>query len=1124
MLISAIVIGTVVVFAFSRLTVVGRVTRRDSTRLGAPSPALPVSRCGTRFGGNSTGLFGRRSVPEPRSKVMIAWQLATLAVLGMVGFPSIVSGGWRTINASNGLLDNSVWAMTEDRSGRFWIGTCRGVSCYDGAVFHTFPLPLTSASHWVTDLLEDRTGRLWVTTGGSGVHCFDGSQWTRYRAADGLGNNWVMGVLEDQDGALWFATFGAGAVRYDGVSWTRHTRADGLASDFVMSLVEDKAGDLWFATQDAGGSGGGVSRFSPRDGSWRTFTVSDGLVGDHVTAMLADRSGCLWFGTASGVSRFDPASNTWTTYADLAAQGGVGAIFEDRAGDIWFGTSYGGVTRFDGVRWTTFGPADGLVDVGICSIAQDRAGNLWFGSQTNGLSLYDGSGWTTHILDPGITNVIKALAEDSTGCIWVAHPYGVSMRIDSSWRLLPIDLARCLLVDRSGNVWCGTNGRGVGRYDGDGWTMYTTEDGLGDNYVRAIVEDHAGRLWFAANDERRDTGGVTMFDGTDWTRYDTDAGLAHRSVSCMAEDHEGCFWFGTNYPPGFGASRFNPATGEWRTFTTADGLADDLILSILVDRDGVLWFGTRVGGVTRYDGTSWTTYTMADGLSDAGVSSIFEDSSGNIWFGTLSGGVTRYDGVQWITYTGADGLANNRVDALLEDRRGIMWFGTFDGLSEFAPDRVPPLSVFVLTPGRISPRREIDFSFLAAFGEGSVMFSHRIDGGQWSDWTFLNSHVVEGVCDGGHVFSVRARDRHGNVEQSPAVWTFEVDATPPIPVIISPAFGEVVRDTVSVIGRTDDSRFLEFRVDVRQLGASTWEPPDAAEIAHGMSPVWSGPVAYWPTNLFADGRYELRLSVADSLGLVGTALVEATVDNVPPWATVTSPALVSAERGGDVYTSTGLAHAYFPPRGFGQDAVVTIAALDSSGAPPMLTGGSRRLMPGYEISWGAAGLEKPGTLEILYAGECGDPRERMVLYTAGADSVWSRVGGTDVRSEMTIMAPLASSGRYALYEETDVPDGASTLSALTMTPRVFSPRGRFAAEQVAIGFSLGRDAGVTVRVYNRAGRLVCEVASGRPMNAGANLVRWDGRDQEANQVQDGLYLVVVEALGKKQTKTLAVVR
>jgi len=93
-----------------------------------------------------------------------------------------------------------------------------------------------------------------------------------------------------------------------------------------------------------------------------------------------------------------------------------------------------------------------------------------------------------------------------------------------------------------------------------------------------------------------------------------------------------------------------------------------------------------------------------------------------------------------------------------------------------------------------------------------------------------------------------------------------------------------------------------------------------------------------------------------------------------------------------------------------------------------------------------------------------------------------------------------------------------------VTPRVFSARGSFASEEAAISFTLGRPGPVTVRIYNRAGRLVREVASGQQMNPGANLVRWDGCDSDSNLAEDGLYLVVVEALGRKETRTLAVAR
>ena len=98
------------------------------------------------------------------------------------------------------------------------------------------------------------------------------------------------------------------------------------------------------------------------------------------------------------------------------------------------------------------------------------------------------------------------------------------------------------------------------------------------------------------------------------------------------------------------------------------------------------------------------------------------------------------------------------------------------------------------------------------------------------------------------------------------------------------------------------------------------------------------------------------------------------------------------------------------------------------------------------------------------------------------------------------------------------------MAGLAFTPRVFSPTGGFAGNEVGISFTLGRPAPVTVRVYSRSGRLIREVIADQTMNAGANLVRWDGRDRNGGYAADGMYLVTVEALGRTERKTLAVVK
>ena len=229
-----------------------------------------------------------------------------------------------------------------------------------------------------------------------------------------------------------------------------------------------------------------------------------------------------------------------------------------------------------------------------------------------------------------------------------------------------------ILEDKNGNLWFGTWG-GVSRYDGRSFVTFTTAQGLGNNIVRAILEDKNGNLWFGT-----DGGGVSRYDGISFKNFTTTDGLCNNSVYCILEDKAGNLWFGTNG----GVSRYNGKS--FTNYTTAQGLASNSVNSCTEDNSGDLWFGTAGSGVSRFDGKSFKGFTTLQGLASNLVYCALKDKQGNLWFGTDGGGVSRYDGTSFTNYKTAQGLANNNVHSIIEDKAGNIWFGTFGGgLSEY---------------------------------------------------------------------------------------------------------------------------------------------------------------------------------------------------------------------------------------------------------------------------------------------------------------------------------------------------------------------------------------------------------------------------------------------------------
>jgi ligand-binding sensor domain-containing protein/serine phosphatase RsbU (regulator of sigma subunit) len=262
---------------------------------------------------------------------------------------------------------------------------------------------------------------------------------------------------------------------------------------------------------------------------------------------------------------------------------------------------------------------------------------------------------------------------------------------------------RCLLEDQFGNVWLGTEGGGVSKYDGKSFTHFTNREGLSNNDVRCMLQDKEGIIWFGTNG-----GGISKYDGKSFENFTTKGGLPHDDILSIAEDQAGNIWFGTN---GGGVVRFNPEHEENGTYhiqkyTEENGLPNNVVWSVLCDQRGNMWFGTGGSGLAMFNQKRFSYFKTAEGLADEHVITLKEDHAGNIWIGTEGGGICKLNWntsveetpFSFTTFTKEQGLSENVVRSITEDQYGNLWFGTIGGgVSKYTPTitEETPYGIFV---------------------------------------------------------------------------------------------------------------------------------------------------------------------------------------------------------------------------------------------------------------------------------------------------------------------------------------------------------------------------------------------------------------------------------------------
>ncbi len=223
-----------------------------------------------------------------------------------------------------------------------------------------------------------------------------------------------------------------------------------------------------------------------------------------------------------------------------------------------------------------------------------------------------------------------------------------------------------VLVDNAGNMWFGTRGAGVTRYDGTSFKTYTEKEGLIDNQVWSLHQDEKGNLWFGTNN------GLTKYDGKYFTNYSVKDGVIGNRIWSIYEDNAGNLWFGTNK----GLVKYN---GKYFiSYTKENGLSGNDVRVVYGDKSDRIWIGTFGHGISKFDGITFDNYTENEGLISDYVWDIMEDDSSNLWVGTTMG-VSKFNGEKFFNYTEKNGLSKNYILTIHKDNYGNLWFGTYGG-------------------------------------------------------------------------------------------------------------------------------------------------------------------------------------------------------------------------------------------------------------------------------------------------------------------------------------------------------------------------------------------------------------------------------------------------------------
>lgn len=514
---------------------------------------------------------------------------------------------------SSSISSNNLWSLYEDQNGFIWIGTKSGeINRYNSST--------DSFSHWdikseivsdnsITSIIEDKFGNLWIGTYKSGLYRFNPEtekieNWRNDpKKLNSLSNNYITGIVKDADKNIWISTYNGfnrlvtvGSTIYFEQYFNDPSDENSLSSNIIWSITKSKIDSdlIWLGTSD------GLTSFNTKTKNFKRIQIPNpdklqfGESAGNVIEEFSDGENILWADSYAGLLRIDLSNNS--------------------------------VIRF---------------------ISDDN----------NPKSI--------------INNQINGLLKDHSGVVWIATQNGLSYFSKKSLKFNNLFSTKEQKLDYSL---------------------------LNKVSINSIIRDINNTIWF----------------GTDKGLYFLDAKSVNKSIQkfnalgdlniwSLTEGEKNELWIGTY---GLGIFKLNKVTGSVEKFQpnipqtrVASAKFNKVVYSDNQKNIWIGYWGIGLGRIKNKDNTFeiWqnTGKQKKDDLSHNDVWAIYQDRKGRMWIGTNGGGLNLFvegDKVKFLNWAAdKNGLSSNSINAIIEstnkkytsDDKTILWIATDNGLNKF---------------------------------------------------------------------------------------------------------------------------------------------------------------------------------------------------------------------------------------------------------------------------------------------------------------------------------------------------------------------------------------------------------------------------------------------------------